>query len=285
MRMRTYENYRDPVERAQGMASFLGRLNTFFSTFVEGDGDDFAPVSNDDLSELYGIFRDIVELKWGGDADGDLPINFALVDRNRGKLISEILPHDPRDRDLEGKTQEEIDEIMNTFHMQIMRAVGSLAETAGRETRYLENRYSERLLESQRKRENLAKVDSAIAQIEARTDESAFDEDQAAVFALVRKYDAPFHNDEVVRARLGDAMAAKYPERLKAAIEDVMARMAPYSDDNAQGFTAMVRTPRLDYSFTFDKHFTKDPQVSARGNELYRAGKAVRDAARAARAA
>lgn len=54
----------------------------FLAERVPSSNDGFAPVGDDDLELLYDIISDLIDLKWQGDADGDAPVEFKLVDRN-----------------------------------------------------------------------------------------------------------------------------------------------------------------------------------------------------------
>jgi len=57
-------------------------LDAFLEARRESKGG-WAPVVDGDVSDLYGIVREIVELKWGPDEDGDRPIDVHLIDRTR----------------------------------------------------------------------------------------------------------------------------------------------------------------------------------------------------------
>jgi hypothetical protein len=46
-------------------------------------GHGWAPVEPGDVAELCGFIREIVEGKWDKDCDGDLPVNFRVIDRTR----------------------------------------------------------------------------------------------------------------------------------------------------------------------------------------------------------
>lgn len=58
------------------------KIERFLAERVLSKDSGFAPVRHSDLSLLYRITSDLIDLKWQGDADGDAPVEFTLVDRN-----------------------------------------------------------------------------------------------------------------------------------------------------------------------------------------------------------
>ena len=58
------------------------RLNKFLEVQKLSDGG-YAEVSNEEFSELSELINDIIHLKYEMDCDGDIPIEFALTDRNK----------------------------------------------------------------------------------------------------------------------------------------------------------------------------------------------------------
>lgn len=58
------------------------KLEAFLATRSRGDGG-WAPVSERDLEDLYGIMNLVLETKYEQDVDGDLPVQYQLVDRTR----------------------------------------------------------------------------------------------------------------------------------------------------------------------------------------------------------
>lgn len=61
-------------EKQKTVAEVLARVKKFISVEPTGDGNGFAPATQEEISELYEIIRDLASMRWSGDADGDLPI-------------------------------------------------------------------------------------------------------------------------------------------------------------------------------------------------------------------
>lgn len=61
-------------------------LNNLIADFLaerrKSDGG-FAPVTEQDLNQLCSIMEKLTGMKWGRDADGDLPIDWEIIDRTR----------------------------------------------------------------------------------------------------------------------------------------------------------------------------------------------------------
>ncbi len=64
-------------------AVLKARINGFLEPRSESDGGGWAPVSEDDIENLYDIAERLEELKYGADADGDRPIQYNFVDRTK----------------------------------------------------------------------------------------------------------------------------------------------------------------------------------------------------------
>lgn len=64
------------------LAALLARVEEFGRERVPSTGG-WAPVKPEEVSELAGILNDVIAAKYDPDPDGDLPINFQLVDRTR----------------------------------------------------------------------------------------------------------------------------------------------------------------------------------------------------------
>lgn len=88
----------DAEQRAARRAKLHTRLDDFLDSFVEADGG-WALAEDTDVSALREIVSEIADLKFQRDGDGDSVINFHMVNRRRGRLISEFVPYQPRDRD------------------------------------------------------------------------------------------------------------------------------------------------------------------------------------------
>jgi hypothetical protein len=59
----------------------LERIKTFLSVKIENDGGR-APVFEDDWVRLHGIFEKLIAAKWEEDQDGDLSVEYDIVNRN-----------------------------------------------------------------------------------------------------------------------------------------------------------------------------------------------------------
>ena len=60
----------------------FSKLEDFLKTRKTSDGG-YADVADDEMSQLVDIVRDVLELKYERDPDGDMPVEFQLVDRTR----------------------------------------------------------------------------------------------------------------------------------------------------------------------------------------------------------
>lgn len=88
----------DAEQRAARRAKLHETLDVFLDTFVEAEGG-WAMAEQPDVSVLREIIQEIADLKFQRDGDGDSVINFHVVNRRRGRLISTFVPYQPRDRD------------------------------------------------------------------------------------------------------------------------------------------------------------------------------------------
>jgi hypothetical protein len=64
------------------------RIEKFLSVRVNSDGGGWAPVTDEELDELYKIFQGIIDDKYQRDCDGDSPVEFILANRNKEYLPS-----------------------------------------------------------------------------------------------------------------------------------------------------------------------------------------------------
>lgn len=58
------------------------KIDAFLTTKRKTSGG-YAPVTGKDLDQLLGIIQYLFEAKWERDPDGDLPLEFKLIDRTR----------------------------------------------------------------------------------------------------------------------------------------------------------------------------------------------------------
>jgi uncharacterized protein YdaT len=295
MRLRSRDTeYHDESKRALGMAKFLGELKTFLDDRVEGDGDGWAPVSAEDESKLYDLFKEIIALKWGTDADGDLPINFALCDRNNGYLNEFIIPYgiDRPKLAEQGLSEDEIDEKEELYWMDLARTAAHMASSAQELMRRFDNHYGDKLVKRKEARDRRELLDKTVTAINARADESQYEADRDLIFLLTkpkpfdekRKEAGVFQQYPEAQEAMQAAMVAKYPARLAQAIEDISKLMAPYEDDDGEDFYNTVTKPRLEYIRVFGDAFNKHPDIGPKAQDLFQKGKLKRAAKRAAAA-
>lgn len=62
--------------------ALLTKLSAFLAERKQS-GDGWAPVAPEEVEALYEIVEELITLKYGKDADGDLPVRVKLVDRTR----------------------------------------------------------------------------------------------------------------------------------------------------------------------------------------------------------
>lgn len=296
MRLRSRDTeYYDETKRTAGLAAFLKNVEGFLSDRVEGDGDGWSPVSEEDEGQLHEFFKEIIALKWGTDADGDLPINFAIVDRNTGTLSDFYVPYEPDVAKLKekGLSDDEIAEKEELYWMELARTAGHMASSAQELMRRFDRHYGDLLTQRMEKRSRDELLAKTLETINGRADESTYEEDRDRVIFLSKPkgYDSKskdagkFNNHPEAQAALQAAMTAKYPERLARAIEDVAKLMAPFEDDDSDGYYNEVTKPRLEFVRVFGDAFSNHPQIGPVAQDQFQKGKAKRTARRAAAAA
>lgn len=79
---------------------FLRKLSRFLEEHKDGKGN-WAPVTREEITEMYGLLYEMVELKYAEDCDGDLPIQIKIVDKTKFQSSNFFpLPHLPLDSTL-----------------------------------------------------------------------------------------------------------------------------------------------------------------------------------------
>ena len=58
-------------------------IEKFLAERTESEDSGYAKVTYEDMKHLSNIVYKVIEAKWGRDADGDLPVNYDLIDRTR----------------------------------------------------------------------------------------------------------------------------------------------------------------------------------------------------------
>lgn len=63
--------------------NLLAKIETYLAERKESNGGGWAPVETNEVDVLEDIVHDLILLKYGKDADGDLPVRVKLIDRTR----------------------------------------------------------------------------------------------------------------------------------------------------------------------------------------------------------
>lgn len=123
----------DPSDRAlhdADVGNLLEKVRCFISDLPTPSPDGgWAPVTRADRDTLCEIFDDIINLRWGPDADMDRPIEFKIVDRNTHHFIwpyalPYILPDSEADRrfeDLLSLLSFTVGDIQSLMRIQALR--------------------------------------------------------------------------------------------------------------------------------------------------------------------
>lgn len=88
------ERFPDAERRAERRAALHIRLDEYLDNFHESDGG-WAPCSWEDLHTFQDICREVRDLKFARDPDGDSVIDMHMVPRTEGRQLSMFLPYDP----------------------------------------------------------------------------------------------------------------------------------------------------------------------------------------------
>src|SRR5688572_17674096 len=95
-------------------------IEGFLKDHRQSDGGGFAEVTEDDMLRLQIIIDRLIEAKFDPDADGDHPVEYTLVDRNKYERLPFIpVPYDHKPRTLE---QEEA--MFETVMLNLSIAMG-----------------------------------------------------------------------------------------------------------------------------------------------------------------
>lgn len=105
------------------LKALLQRVEEFARTRTPaGDGGGWAPVTPAEMAELSEILGALLACKYEPDADGDLPVNFHLVDRTRyGRTSFFSIPYSHK-----FKTPEEYDEVIDLAAGNVRMAMDQL---------------------------------------------------------------------------------------------------------------------------------------------------------------
>ena len=83
-------------QRKARRAKLHENLDIFLDAFVETQGSGWAAAETADTDALHAIMQEVVDLKFERDCDGDSVINYHIVNRRHGRLISTYVPYQPR---------------------------------------------------------------------------------------------------------------------------------------------------------------------------------------------
>lgn len=280
MRLRTsIDVHSNDAVRSDAMLALNAKMNEFFESTGESDGG-WAKVEKDDLSSLYDIIVDIVALKYETDADGDLPINIALCDRNQGYLYHETIPYGPDRQEVQG---EEYELAKISYHSEMAQVIQGLTSQANELSRQLNYRLSE---ESRDRKEKLKLVRAAAKfakLVESReNDQDHWEDDRTEALRLVKD---EFTDCPDLCTKVQQAMVSKYTTRLEQAAAESVKVMKSFKSEEDEDFHTLVRRPRTVWHHVFGDAFAQIPAVNREANRLYTQGRADRDAARRERAA
>ena len=99
------ERWPNEEQRKERRAALHQRLDTFLDAFVECEGSGWAAATDDDVKQMTAIWREIADLKFQRDCDGDSVINFDVANRRLRRLISITVPYSPGTRRTEEPVQ------------------------------------------------------------------------------------------------------------------------------------------------------------------------------------
>lgn len=79
---------------------FLRKLSRFLEERKDGKGS-WAPVTREEVTEMYNLLYEMLGLKYAEDCDGDLPIQIKIIDRTKFQSLHFFpMPHLPLDSNL-----------------------------------------------------------------------------------------------------------------------------------------------------------------------------------------
>jgi hypothetical protein len=92
------------------MKKLLKKIESFLAHRSESEHGGYAKVAENDVEDLFDIFSEILKLKYGSDADGDIPVEFRIIDRTKYERLQYFaIPY-------EHKAKSE-DEILRTLSL------------------------------------------------------------------------------------------------------------------------------------------------------------------------
>jgi len=100
------------------MKNLIKMLEAFLKKKSESQNGGFAKVSEGEIEDLYKIILRILELKYEKDADGDIPVDFRLVDRTRFEPLHYI----PVPYEHQAKNDKERMDILSTLNLNLLIA-------------------------------------------------------------------------------------------------------------------------------------------------------------------
>lgn len=95
----------------------LNKLSRFLDDQKDGNGS-YAPVTKEEITELYNMFYEVLSLKYLEDCDGDLPIQLKIIDKTKYQSLKFFpVPH----LGLNAKL-EEVEEYLSFAHTNLSMA-------------------------------------------------------------------------------------------------------------------------------------------------------------------
>ena len=82
-------------------------IDAFLTKKVKCKGTGWAPVTEEEMLQLVDILDRLVASKYQKDTDGDLPIEFVLIDRNTcGRMDFRTMPYPPKAKEADYTAQD-----------------------------------------------------------------------------------------------------------------------------------------------------------------------------------
>jgi hypothetical protein len=126
----------DADARAERRAKLHTDLDTFLDTFIDDDGEGgWAKATNEHVGALDDIVREIIDLKFKRDEDGDQTILPRFDNRRFGRMVDVVIPHEP-----DGREVTPLDYLR--YQSELMSALSMMASIMHTQTNMLNSRMS-----------------------------------------------------------------------------------------------------------------------------------------------
>lgn len=105
------------------MKTITEKIEQFLKEPRESECGGWAPVTGTDIDQLAEIIRALISAKWGGDADGDLPIEVRIVDRT----VFQRMHYFPIPYQYKAEDEMAKQDILDRLSMNAQTAIGELS--------------------------------------------------------------------------------------------------------------------------------------------------------------